>query len=121
MAVPGSASVSLGQLGARLLAIHQLAQSSRQPAANRAGSLLPTLPLPPSLGSTRPPCRLRRAAYSRPLRWLLALHGEAAVPFTYACLQAGATTRLLRNADQPEQQVASADAYLSVLQQGRIR
>ncbi|EFN58140.1 hypothetical protein CHLNCDRAFT_141905 [Chlorella variabilis] len=59
-------------------------------------------------------------AYSRPLRWLLALHGEAAVPFTYACLQAGATTRLLRNADQPEQQVASADAYLSVLQQGRI-
>ena len=36
-------------------------------------------------------------------------------------LPAGATTRLLRNSDQPEQQVASADTYLSVLQQGRIR
>jgi glycyl-tRNA synthetase beta subunit len=25
-----------------------------------------------------------QAAYSRPLRWLLALHGDAVVPFKYA-------------------------------------
>ncbi len=37
------------------------------------------------------------------------------------CRSAGGSTRLLRNADAPEQQVASADAYQSVLQQGRIR
>lgn len=60
------------------------------------------------------------AAYSRPLRWLLALHGDVVLPFTYAGLQAGSTTRLLRNADQPEQQVASAADYLPVLQQGAI-
>ncbi|PRW56476.1 Glycine-tRNA ligase chloroplastic mitochondrial [Chlorella sorokiniana] len=60
------------------------------------------------------------AAYSRPMRWLLALHGETVLPFTYAGLQAGDSTRLLRNADAPEQRVASADAYQSVLQQGRI-
>ena len=100
------------------------------------------------------------AAFSRPMRWLLALHGETVVPFTYAGLQAGAagqgtsrshassaaagvpppgshppstlppptpsprpagnTTRLLRNGDAPEAAVAGADAYLSVLQQGRI-
>jgi hypothetical protein len=35
--------------------------------------------------------------------------------------QAGNTTRLLRNSDQPEQQVATADDYLAVLRQGRIR
>ncbi len=28
------------------------------------------------------------AAYSRPLRWLLAVHGSTALPFTYAHLQA---------------------------------
>ncbi|KAI3427953.1 hypothetical protein D9Q98_006343 [Chlorella vulgaris] len=60
------------------------------------------------------------AAYSRPIRWLLAMHGEVVLPFSYAGLQAGASTRLLRNSEQPEQRVASADAYLSVLQQGRI-
>ncbi len=41
------------------------------------------------------------AAFSRPLRWLLSLHGESPVPFTYGGLAAGATTRLLRNADEP--------------------
>ena len=30
------------------------------------------------------------AAYSRPIRWLLALHGDAVLPFVYAGLQAGA-------------------------------
>ncbi|PSC72381.1 Glycine-tRNA ligase chloroplastic mitochondrial [Micractinium conductrix] len=60
------------------------------------------------------------AAFSRPLRWLLALHGDTVLPFSYAGLQAGATTRLLRNADAPEQQVPSADAYLAVLQHGHI-
>lgn len=29
------------------------------------------------------------AAYSRPLRWLLALHGSVVLPFTYAGLQVG--------------------------------
>ena len=30
------------------------------------------------------------ATFSRPVRWLLALHGAAAVPFSFAGLQAGA-------------------------------
>lgn len=30
------------------------------------------------------------AAYSRPLRWLLALHGATVLPFSFAGLQAGA-------------------------------
>lgn len=36
------------------------------------------------------------AAFSRPLRWILALHGGAVLPFTYAGLQAGARARCVR-------------------------
>lgn len=45
------------------------------------------------------------AAYSRPLRWLLALHGDTPLAFTYGGLCAGDATRVLRNAAQPELQV----------------
>lgn len=44
-------------------------------------------------------------AFSRPLRWLLALHGDTVLPLTYAGLQGGNVTRVLRNAAQPEVQV----------------
>ncbi len=37
-----------------------------------------------------------REAFSRPVRWLVALHGEAVVPFAYAELVAGRETRGLR-------------------------
>ena len=37
-----------------------------------------------------------KAAFSRPLRWLLALHGSTVLPFVYAGLRAGGRTRLLR-------------------------
>jgi len=39
---------------------------------------------------------LTNVAFSRPIRWLLALHGEAVIPFEYAGLQAGNITRGLR-------------------------
>ncbi|WIA13728.1 hypothetical protein OEZ85_007280 [Tetradesmus obliquus] len=61
------------------------------------------------------------AAYSRPLRWLLALHGDTPLAFTYGGLCAGDATRVLRNAAQPELQVPSASAYLSLLQQQGIQ
>ncbi|KAK9809022.1 hypothetical protein WJX72_008075 [[Myrmecia] bisecta] len=54
--------------------------------------------------------------FSRPVRWLLALHGSQVVPFTFGGLQAGASTRLLRSAGLPDQQVPSAAAYRSMLE-----
>ena len=59
-------------------------------------------------------------AFSRPLRWLLALHGAAVLPFSFAGLTAGASTRVLRNAPAPEVAVASAEEYAGVLSQHRI-
>ena len=60
------------------------------------------------------------AAYSRPMRWILALHGGAVVSFEYAGLAAGAGTRVLRTAAQPEEEVPSADDYARVLRAARI-
>ena len=45
-------------------------------------------------------------AYSRPLRWLVALHGSTALPFTYAGMTATDATRLLRNSQDPICQVS---------------
>jgi glycyl-tRNA synthetase len=54
-------------------------------------------------------------SFSRPIRWLLALHGEHAVPFEYACLTAGRTSRGLRFHDPSHVLVASAAEYAGLL------
>ncbi|KIZ07293.1 glycyl-tRNA synthetase alpha chain [Monoraphidium neglectum] len=59
-------------------------------------------------------------AYSRPMRWLLALHGDTPLPFVYGPILAGAATRVLRNAAQPEQRVGSAEEYEQLLARERI-
>jgi len=62
-------------------------------------------------------------AFSRPVRWLLALYGEGgeehcssqAIPFEYAGLTAGDTTRGLRFLEPQEQRVRSAQEYFEFL------
>jgi glycyl-tRNA synthetase len=54
-------------------------------------------------------------AFSRPLRWLLALLGEQVVPFEYAGLSSGRTTRGLRFHDPEEFVVGSAEEYFASL------
>lgn len=64
--------------------------------------------LPAVLASVRFKSSMRwrgDAVFSRPLRWLLALHGDAAVPLQFAGLTADRTTRVLRNASPPQVQV----------------
>lgn len=53
------------------------------------------------------------ATFSRPVRWLLGLHGDTILPFSFGGLQAGAASRALRS-DGPLQ-VGSADEYLCVV------
>ncbi|HJW89712.1 MAG TPA: glycine--tRNA ligase subunit beta [Anaerolineales bacterium] len=54
-------------------------------------------------------------AFSRPIRWLLALYGEQVVPFEFAGLACGNLTRGLRF-QQPEQiQVRTADEYFDLI------
>ncbi|OIV38690.1 glycine--tRNA ligase subunit alpha/beta [Mangrovactinospora gilvigrisea] len=54
-------------------------------------------------------------SFTRPIRWILALLGEHVVPFTVSSLASGRTTRVHRNAEQPELQVAHAEGYVKLL------
>jgi glycyl-tRNA synthetase len=54
-------------------------------------------------------------SFTRPVRWILALLGEAVVPFQVSNLSSGRETWVHRNADAPILSVPSAAAYPDVL------
>jgi glycyl-tRNA synthetase len=60
------------------------------------------------------------AAFSRPVRWLVALLGGQVVPFEYAGVSSSNLSRGLRPYDSPALAIPSADRYLDVLQQANI-
>ena len=60
------------------------------------------------------------AIFSRPIRWLVAMLGEAAIPFEYAGVQSGKVTRGLRPHGSPEIEINSADEYFEILRQNGI-
>ena len=57
-----------------------------------------------------------KTTYSRPIRWLVALLGDAIVPFEYAGLGSGRASRGLRPEGSPDLEIRSAAAYLEVMQ-----
>jgi glycyl-tRNA synthetase len=54
-------------------------------------------------------------AFSRPLRWLVAMHGRVIIPFTYAGINSGTLSRGLRINGSPEIEVDDAANYASVM------
>ncbi|HEX2621434.1 MAG TPA: glycine--tRNA ligase subunit beta [Phototrophicaceae bacterium] len=54
-------------------------------------------------------------AFSRPLRWIVALFGDCVIPFVYAGVASGNVTRGLRPYGSPEQTVHSAAEYTAFL------
>ena len=61
-----------------------------------------------------------RVTFSRPLRWFVALLGETVIPFEYAGLTAGRTTRGLRPYNSPEILIPSVEAYEGLIKQNGI-
>jgi glycyl-tRNA synthetase len=59
-------------------------------------------------------------AFSRPIRWFLALLGEQVIPFSYAGLVSGRNTRGLRPDGSPKIEIASAENYLEALSQANV-
>ena len=59
-------------------------------------------------------------AFSRPIRWLVALYGAQVVPCTYADVATGRVTRGARPAGSPELTLASADDYLTEMEAHHI-
>jgi glycyl-tRNA synthetase len=56
-------------------------------------------------------------AFSRPIRWYVALLGEMVIPFEYAGVVSGNVTRGLRPYDSPEMTIPSADKYFDVIRE----
>jgi glycyl-tRNA synthetase len=59
-------------------------------------------------------------SFSRPIRWLVALLGTSVIPFEYAGLTAGRTTRGLRPYNSPEIDIPGADKYLKIIRKNGI-
>ncbi|XP_054784109.1 glycine--tRNA ligase, chloroplastic/mitochondrial 2 isoform X2 [Prosopis cineraria] len=53
--------------------------------------------------------------FSRPIRWILAMHGDAVVPFIYAGLISGNLSCGLRNTSSAVVQVVSAESYAEAI------
>jgi glycyl-tRNA synthetase len=59
-------------------------------------------------------------AFSRPVRWIVALLGEAVIPFEFAGLQASHESRGLRPLGSPAITIANADGYLAAMKKAKI-
>lgn len=59
-------------------------------------------------------------AFSRPIRWFVALFGEHVVPFSYARARSGRISRGLRSLDAPEIAIPSAADYFDLMAQHGI-
>jgi glycyl-tRNA synthetase len=94
-------------------------KQSGEPADQVLSATIPDL-----IGSIRFEKSMRwnqtQVAFSRPIRWLLALHGEHVVPCEYADLSAGRTTRLLRFQTAESTTIQDAADYLRVMNEGGI-
>ncbi|KAL8268429.1 hypothetical protein R6Q59_002227 [Mikania micrantha] len=58
--------------------------------------------------------------FSRPIRWILALHGDAIVPFAFAGYCSGNVSHGLRNTKSATTMVDSAESYANVMQEAGI-
>ena len=59
-------------------------------------------------------------AFSRPIRWYVALLGDMVIPFEYAGVVSGNISRGLRPYDSPEIKIPSADKYFDVIRDSGI-
>jgi glycyl-tRNA synthetase len=59
-------------------------------------------------------------SFSRPIRWILALHGEYRLTFAFAGIQSDRTTRLMRYKDPGVLMIKSPKDYWKVLEKGKI-
>ncbi len=59
-------------------------------------------------------------SFSRPIRWFVALLGDQVIPFEYAGVVSGNTTRGLRPYDSPEIKISSADKYFDVIRDAGV-
>ncbi|VFQ66320.1 unnamed protein product [Cuscuta campestris] len=60
------------------------------------------------------------ALFSRPVRWILALHGGVLVPLTFAGVVSGNVSHVLRNTASATVEVVDAESYVGVMEHAGI-
>ncbi|MGC9330158.1 MAG: glycine--tRNA ligase subunit beta, partial [Candidatus Hinthialibacter sp.] len=63
---------------------------------------------------------IAKTSFSRPIRWFLCLFGDKVVPFRYAGIQAGRTTRGGRFNESPLIEIPSAAEYKNIMEKHAI-
>ncbi|KAF8662027.1 hypothetical protein HU200_056562 [Digitaria exilis] len=58
--------------------------------------------------------------FSRPIRWILALHGDFVVPFSFAGISSGNSSCGLRNSSAANFKVETAESYLSAIEKAGL-
>ncbi|CAL5382629.1 unnamed protein product [Camellia sinensis] len=58
--------------------------------------------------------------FSRPIRWVLALHGDVVIPFTFAAVLSGNLSYGLRNTPSATVKIESAESYSKIMLQAGI-
>ena len=95
--------------------IHQLGRPAADVVAEALPGLLSGLRFDKSMRWNR-----SNVYFSRPIRWLLALSGEQVIPFEFAGLRSGNTTRGLRTRQPAEFIVKDASGYFQRMQEQGI-
>jgi glycyl-tRNA synthetase len=90
--------------------LFETGQPSAAVLAERLGELIAAIKFPKSMR-----WNASNIAYSRPLRWIVAMYGPDIVPFAYAGVASGRVSRGLRPDDSPEIRFEDADDYLEVM------
>ncbi len=102
---------------------NQYVYAQKHEAGKPAGEVLATS-LPESVAALKFEKTMRWAgdgvAFSRPIRWFVALWKDQVVPFTYAGISSGKVTRGPRAEGSPEVVIASADQYPATLKEHRV-
>lgn len=93
-------------------------KTAGRPAAEVLAQELPTLIA--SLAFLKTMKWNSQVAYSRPIRWIVALHGDAVLPFLYAGLASGRVACALRASQNAVVQIPSAEDYLSTVAEAGI-
>ncbi len=90
-----------------------------QPAAEVLANLLPDL-----IASLRFSLSMRwnatNIAFSRPVRWIVALLGDSVIPFEYAGVNSGCTSRGLRPLRSPEIVIRRAEDFFALMEANSI-
>jgi glycyl-tRNA synthetase len=95
--------------------VHEVGRSSVEVLAEALPTLVAGIKFDKAMRWNR-----SNVAFSRPIRWLLALHGSTLIPFTYAGMVSRAETHGLRFHTPETLPVDSLESYMTVLRQQGI-